>query len=509
MIIALIFSIAFIAFTAISIYQSVSFVKSPIVIKDYRNLILKQIALIGFASVSFLSMSFGFYIWLEATFEAFYIFQLIVGGLFFPLTLLAAINCFIVHFYDKDAPELINKWSFRVIIIGFVSAAIFFFIYTNGLAPFLTYPLINGISFTKGFVTPEGVRPNITFYALCILSGAVLVYFICDHYMYKEYGQHGLLESTFYVAFPAGILGARIWYVIGNWTKEFQGKPFWTVFAVWEGGLTILGGALMGIIVGVIFYLWSNRGRSLFLAIDIIVPCILIAQAVGRLGNYFNCEVHGLLSDVIYWKWLPEIIWRNAAFSSISGFAPSGQIYVPLFFIESVANLLGYFLLSQVFGRLLRKYTELGDLGAGYIVWYGLTRTLMEPLRSAEFQMGEDGYWSWVWGITFVLVGTLLIVLNHVVRHVIKKNKKLYVVKSNAKKASLLTSVIIAVCATAFMSVGTLLMNSNQFVAKVEYNGFNVGLILLVVGISILSLIIVSLIKLFEALKSKDSHAQV
>ena len=247
-------------------------------------------------------------------------------------------------------------------LIGFIASLVFFFVWTNGLAPYLTYPLINGFSFTDGFVTPNSqARPNIAFYALCILTGAILVYFLCDHYMYKEYGEHGILESTFIVAFPAGIIGARIWYVVGNWSVEFVGQPWYTMLKVWEGGLTILGGAVTGIIAVVIFFLWLKICKSVFLGIDIIFPTILIAQAVGRLGNFFNCEVHGLPSDLIYWKWLPEVILRNGAFSSISVFADSGQMYVPLFLIEAVANIAGYFIISKVFGGLLRKYTELGD----------------------------------------------------------------------------------------------------------------------------------------------------
>ena len=135
---------------------------------------------------------------------------------------------------------------------------------TEGYAAHVKYPLPNGLSFSKGFVTPDsGEGTNIAFYALCILSGAIYVYFICDHKLYLEYGKHGIVESTFLVAFPAGILGARIWYVIGNWNMEFAGREWWAMFAIWEGGLTILGGAIMGIVVGVAWYMWRNKGYNI------------------------------------------------------------------------------------------------------------------------------------------------------------------------------------------------------------------------------------------------------
>ena len=389
--------------------------------------------------------------------------------------------------------------------MGFALAVIFFFVWTNGLAiPDSCYPLYNGISFTKGLVRP-GEDSNIAFYALCILSGAILVYFVCDHYMYKEYGQHGILESTFFVAFPAGIIGARIAYVIGNWSKEFAGQPFWHVFAIWEGGLTILGGAIAGIVVGAAWYMWRNKGKSIWVPFDIALPAILIAQAVGRWGNFFNCEVHGLAVDVEMWKWLPEIIWKNGQYSSTGpALVDANQMYVPLFFIESVVNLLGYFVLAHVFGRALRKHTEMGDVGFGYIIWYGLTRVLMEPLRSSEYQMGEKGYWSWVWSMLFVLIGTLLIVVNHLVRYLLRKKKGSYHAKENAKMVGLISSIVVFVISAALIAISVVLLTNNQFKTEVVYNGFNVGLIILVLGVSLLLGLAISLPIFFEGLKNKQ-----
>ena len=359
---------------------------------------------------------------------------------------------------------------------------------------------MNGISFTQGFVTPNTGSPNIAFYALCILGGAIIVYFLCDHIFYKEYGKHGLLESTFYIAFPAGIIGARIWYVVGNWSVDFAGQPFWKVFAIWEGGLTILGGAIMGIVVGVLFFLWRNKNLSIWFAVDAIVPTILIAQAVGRWGNFFNCEVHGLVASLDNFKWLPEIIWRNAQYSSVAGtvYDPN-TLYVPLFFIECFSNLFGYFLIAHVFGKALGKYHEPGDLCFGYVIWYGLTRVIMEPLRYGDFQMGENGYWSWVWSMIFVFAGTLLIVVNHVVRYILKKKNNTYEVKPYDTKLGIISTAIIILVGGALTAVGAYLMSSNQFVEVVAYNKFNVGLMILVLGASVILTLAISLPILFAS----------
>ena len=503
MILAIIFLVLFAVATGISIYFTVSLVKTPMIEVDYKKFLIKPAVCAGLAVFSFLVASFGFYQWLKATPDALHIVELILGSILFSGGLLTAINCFILHYYGRNIPEKLDKWFFRIQLISFVVAFFAFFIYTNGLAPYLSYPLANGISFSQGFVTPEKGTPNLAFYALCILSGAILVYFICDHYMYKISGKHGMFESTFFVAFPAGIIGARIWYVIGNWGKEFAGEPFWHVFAVWEGGLTILGGAVMGIVVGVAWFVWRHKGKYIWDAIDLVLPCILIAQAIGRWGNFFNCEVHGYLVNDANWKWLPEIVLNNARYSSTSGFAPDGQIYVPLFFIEFISNLLGYFVLGHVFGKALRKHLEYGDVGAGYIIWYGMTRVLLEPLRDSSYQMGNNGYWSWVWSMIYVLVGTLMIVANHIIRNIIRKKKGELVVTPNDKNVGLIGSIVLAIVGGAILAGAIYLLTSNKFETVVAYNGFNIGLMLLVLGVSVLLGLAISLPIFFRSLNKE------
>ena len=503
MILAIIFLVLFAVATGISIYLTVSLVKTPMIEVDYKKFLIKPAVSVGLAVISFLVASFGFYQWLNASADALHTVELVVGAIFFIGGLLTAISCFILHYYGRNIPEKLDKLFFRIQLSAFVVAFISLFIYTNGLAPYLSYPLANGISFSQGFVTPEKGTPNLAFYALCILSGAILVYFICDHYMYKIAGKHGMFESTFFVAFPAGIIGARIWYVIGNWGKEFAGEPFWHVFAVWEGGLTILGGAVMGIVVGVAWFIWRHKGKYIWDAIDLVLPCILIAQAIGRWGNFFNCEVHGYLVSDANWKWLPEIVLNNARYSSTSGFAPDGQIYVPLFFIEFISNLLGYFVLGHVFGKALRKHLEYGDVGAGYIIWYGMTRVLLEPLRDSSYQMGNNGYWSWVWSMIYVLVGTLMIVANHIIRNIIRKKKGELVINSNDKNVGLIGSIILAIVGGAILAGAIYLLTSNKFETVVAYNGFNIGLMLLVLGVSILLGLAISLPIFFRSLNKE------
>ena len=505
MVLTIIFLVLFLACAGVSIFYSVRLVRTPMIEVDFRKQFLKTGLFIGGAIVSFIVASFGLFIFRKFAPDFWHAFQLVVGGIIFVSALLIGINFFIIHYYGRNIPEKLDKWMFRSLIISLVAGVVFFFIYTNGIADCFTYPLHNGFSFTHGIVRPnsDDISPNIAFYAICILSGAVLVYFLCDHYMYKEYGKHGILESTFFVAFPAGIIGGRIGYVIGNW-HEFAGEPFWRVFAIWEGGLTILAGAPIGIIAGALWYKFTHKDKSLLVAADIIVPTILIAQAIGRWGNFFNCEVSGYPSNIENWKWLPEIIWKNSQFDSHGNILGGGQLYVPLFFIEAVVNMLGYFVIAHVFGKALKKHIELGDLAFGYIIWYGLTRVFMEPLRSSSYKMGSEGSWSWIWAMIFTVGGTLAIVVNHFIRYLLRKKNNNYQVKGSDKLVGSIASGAFLLSGALLVIFGIMSIANNQAYRNiVTYNGYTTGWMLLVVGVSLLLCLLISIPKLLEAFKKR------
>lgn len=488
-------------------YDLVKLIESPMVDANPKKIASKILIYSGAFSVSFtLMLVFGM-IMGKYPCDALHWFKLICGGLLFGFSLIAAVQLFILHYYGKNIDDKSKKIFMYSFIGGFIVAFLTLFLWLDGFAPYLTYPLVNGVIFTKGFVTPLDSRPNIAWYAICILSGAILVYFMCDHFMYKEYGKHGILESTFYVAFPAGIIGARIWYCIG------EGRPFSEWIRIWEGGLTILGGAIAGIVVGVAWFLWRNKKYSIWVAVDCIVPTILIAQAVGRFGNFFNCEVHGLEVSAEYFKWLPEIIVNNMTYSSagFGKFAADGMIFVPLFFIEALINVFGYFFIAHFIGKKLSKVLEPGDLAFAYVAWYGLTRVILEPFRDSTFQMGagENVYWSWVWSLIYVFVSCLLIIINHVVRYILKKRKNSYVVLKGDDKLSQIEFIAFCVVGIVLIVSGTRLMRLNSDIFNptvLEINGYTIGIMLLVIGCSVLIFAVPAVIRYIEARKVKNAQ---
>lgn len=435
-------------------------------------------------------------------------FELVISSLLFGISLPTFIYSFILHYYAKEVPEQLKKAFFYTILGSAFILCLSLWLLTNSIADYLIYPLVNGLSFQDGFVTPYSGVPNLAWYAICIVSGAVLVYFICDHRLYVEYGKHGIVESTFLIAFPSGIIGARIGYVIGEWNTKFAARvasgEWWAPFAIWEGGLTVISGALMGIIVGVLWFIWRNKQYSIWLAVDLIVPTILIAQAIGRWGNFFNLEVHGFKVSADVWSHLlPKIVYHNAQFSESLGFAGEGFIYLPLFYIESVANLLGYCVIRFLVGTKLRKYLELGDLAFLYISWYGLTRVIMEPLRISEYNMGANGYWSWFWSFVFVFVGILCIAVNHLVRYFISVKKGTAITLKDSFRNGLIASGAFLLSSLVFIIIGSIMMGTSSQSTKIAFNQFNNGLIILMIGLSIFVLIGVAIPYVIQGYKSK------
>ena len=327
---------------------------------------------------------------------------------------------------DKKQSKIIN---IVVYVLPFLSLAGFLML-GEGVALHLTYPLVSGFAIgSDGFVWTNCLNVNnvngfrIAWYALCILLGAFLAYKIADHNFYCEFKKHGIIDSLFVIALIGGILGARVWYVVGNFegdaatgmnfAKEISNGNWFSMFEIWNGGLTILGGAVAGIIVGMIYMTKKRKYVDLRFAVDACVPTILLAQAIGRWGNFFNHEVYGVEVSMSTFSFLPTWLRYQMA-TSFNGGLPSGEtMYVPLFLIEGVINIIGYFVIVKLIPLI---WTEArgrakGDFTGFYLIWYGIVRIILEPLRDKEFNMGSNGMWS-VWNsLIYIFLGVFVVVV--------------------------------------------------------------------------------------------------
>lgn len=169
-------------------------------------------------------------------------------------------------------------------------------------------------------------------------------------------------------AFPA----ARLYYVLFSW-QRFQSQPWWKVFAIWEGGIAIHGAILGGTVALAIF---ARRHKLPFLQLtDIVAPALILGQAIGRWGNFFNSEAFGAPTD-LPWKLFIPVAQRPP------GLADQAY-YHPTFLYESLWNLAVFALLLRVFPR-----TQPGTVTALYLIGYSLGRIWIEGLRTDSLMVG-------------------------------------------------------------------------------------------------------------------------
>jgi prolipoprotein diacylglyceryl transferase len=206
-------------------------------------------------------------------------------------------------------------------------------------------------------------------YALSIIAGIVLGWWITGRRWRARGGTQETLDGILIWAVLAGIVGARIYHVITDAELYFgPGRTWYRMFYIWEGGLGIWGAVAGGALVA---WWCCRKAHVRFAALaDVVAPGLLVAQAVGRIGNYFNQELYGGPTTL---PWGLEI---DAA-HRLLGYEQYAT-YHPTFLYELLWCLVGAAVLVLV-ERLFRLGR--GKLFAAYIVWYTLGRFWIEGLR--------------------------------------------------------------------------------------------------------------------------------
>ena len=185
--------------------------------------------------------------------------------------------------------------------------------------------------------------------------------------------------------------------------------------------------------------------------------------------------------------------------------APAGMMFVPLFLLEAITNIGGYFIIRYCFGEGMKKYLEMGDLAALYFVWYGYTRVIMEPLRDQTFNMGTKGYWSWFWAFFFVLGGALAIASNHIGKYIYRRKKGTWISLNNGFSKGLVASIIISIIGITLVILGSIFMAQGEYQEILAFNKYNNGLIILISGLSALLMLSVSIPHIIEGLRKREN----
>ena len=207
------------------------------------------------------------------------------------------------------------------------------------------------------------------YYGLFIALGiAVAVWITGRELTRKGYDSTIALDSLFFII-PPGFIGARVYHVATDWDL-YADDPFPGVFEVWNGGLGIYG-AVAGGFLGLLLFSWFRGINPLALA-DAAAPGLILAQAIGRWGNYFNQELFGRPSNL---PWAIRIDPENRP----QGYADA-EAFHPTFLYESIWNLLVFFALIWISRRFASRLRN-GDLVLLYVSFYSVGRFFVEMLR--------------------------------------------------------------------------------------------------------------------------------
>jgi phosphatidylglycerol---prolipoprotein diacylglyceryl transferase len=224
----------------------------------------------------------------------------------------------------------------------------------------------------------------------------------CIYLAEKEYKRFNLkTDFIFNMAFWAiifGFIGARLYYVIFNW--DYYGSHIGEILQIWKGGLAIHGGLIAGLIT--IFVYDKRYNARTIRYLDFFAVPMLLSQAIGRWGNFFNSEAHGAETTLSSLQSLhiPEFV--------INGMHIDGKYYSPTFFYESIAC----FVLFVIFLFVRRgKYVKVGTMTGLYLIGYGIIRFFIEVSRTdalmlAGFKMAQ------IVSVIMIIIGIAILMIN-------------------------------------------------------------------------------------------------
>ena len=205
-------------------------------------------------------------------------------------------------------------------------------------------------------------------YGLLIACAIALSVFLCT----KEEKRLSLPED-FSVdlalrAVPAAVVGARLYYVAFQWPL-YASDPV-RILWIWEGGVAIYGAIIGGVVAG--WFFARKRKVPFGTLADLVAPVLILSQAIGRWGNFFNGEAYGYPVE-------------NPALQFFPMAVRIGEVWhYATFFYESAWDFCGFLLLW----RLRKKPWPMGSLGLLYLTWYGAGRTVIEAMRSDSLMLG-------------------------------------------------------------------------------------------------------------------------
>ncbi|MBF4589691.1 prolipoprotein diacylglyceryl transferase [Curtobacterium sp. VKM Ac-1395] len=208
-------------------------------------------------------------------------------------------------------------------------------------------------------------------YAICILLGIVAAVILTNRRLNARGVERWIIIDIAIWAVPFGIVGGRLFHVLTHFSDYFgPGRDPWSFLYIWEGGLAIFGALILGSVGA--YFGCRQVGLRFTAFLDAVAPAMLLAQAFGRLGNYFNHELFGMPTSL---PWGLQIESSNAAYPTG---LPEGTLFHPTFLYEIIWNVVGVAVILLIDRRFRLQW---GRVLALYLIWYGIGRSVLESIR--------------------------------------------------------------------------------------------------------------------------------
>ena len=261
---------------------------------------------------------------------------------------------------------------------------------------------------------------GVRWYALLIVTGMILAVLYCAYRAKSEGVSFDTMIDFAIFTIPAGIIGARLYYVLFDWIdvvvngKVNPYQSFVDVIAIWNGGLAIYGGIIFGAIaVIIVAKVKKMSGHTLLKVTDAVAPGVMIAQAIGRWGNFCNGEAYGT-PTALPWRMCSDSFAQRLYGMGLIDAETARQMLDgtlgvhPTFLYESLWNVIGFVLINLVY----KKKRFDGQILLMYVTWYGFGRMFIELLRTDSLTNGNNIRVSSLLGLlSFVVGGALLLYL--------------------------------------------------------------------------------------------------
>ncbi len=236
---------------------------------------------------------------------------------------------------------------------------------------------------------------QIYWYSIFIFLGILFGSFVILRETKRQKINEDFIINLIFYGIIFGLIGARLYYVLFN--LDYYLKYPIEILEVWNGGLAIHGGILFGLLT-IIFYTKKYHAKTLKV-LDILVVGLILGQAIGRWGNFFNGEAYGAVTTLENLQKLgvPQFL--------IQGMYINGAYHQPAFLYESIWDFSGFIALLIV---RRYKYLKTGQLTGVYLVWYSVGRFFIEGMRTDSLMLGSIKMAQLV-SIILIIIGILMI----------------------------------------------------------------------------------------------------